>query len=565
MDPLSITASAAALTALVQSAAKGIRFLFRPNEASTILLQVNNELADLHLLIGKIEYLCYFISESHSYSLSNEGNIHTLLERAKAVMLELEQLIAYKLTKGSSGDTPDVNRIAWLKEEENFKQLLQRLRAVKQDIAFAISVNQMQWLFTHRIRFAALESRIEQVVSSQLRLENTMTLTIQAITQPTPQPVSEPSSLTVGSMESIQSNFLSDLIHLGMDFLDHDDNGMSAYLLFWRPLLIYGELRRPQEQQSLFGNTLSLELFGLNELHAAVLDFRVDDRKTRKIMDATSYALIDELDATGTSALGFACERGDRPKITELLKMGADPNIQDKEGRTPLHKLASWNGLPDQSCIQELLVAGGDPNIRNVSGGTPLHDWLLNPHCPIAVLELVLCHGADPNIQDSDGHTPMHWAVRMGNLDAIEPLLRNGADPQRQSYAGTTILTYALVRHLYPTFRYLFEHGFVHNTCAPNGSSLLHFVAREADIDTLCFLQRRNLEGIDTSQRDQDGLTALQRAEKRRRGIYEWMDLPQDHAPPEEESELWFQAYVTLHEELAKALPTLPTGGLRRP
>jgi ankyrin repeat protein len=57
--------------------------------------------------------------------------------------------------------------------------------------------------------------------------------------------------------------------------------------------------------------------------------------------------------------------------IEELLKKGANPNIQSKRfsGETPLHK-AAFNGLKDE--VEILLRYGADSTIRNNKGQTPL-------------------------------------------------------------------------------------------------------------------------------------------------------------------------------------------------
>jgi ankyrin repeat protein len=39
--------------------------------------------------------------------------------------------------------------------------------------------------------------------------------------------------------------------------------------------------------------------------------------------------------------LHIAALAGDAERVKELLKKGADPNIQNEYGRTPLHKAAS--------------------------------------------------------------------------------------------------------------------------------------------------------------------------------------------------------------------------------
>ena len=56
--------------------------------------------------------------------------------------------------------------------------------------------------------------------------------------------------------------------------------------------------------------------------------------------------------------------------LEDLLSKGANPNLKDNRGRTPLHH-AAFHGYADN--VEALLAAGADPNARDNDGWTPLN------------------------------------------------------------------------------------------------------------------------------------------------------------------------------------------------
>ncbi len=78
------------------------------------------------------------------------------------------------------------------------------------------------------------------------------------------------------------------------------------------------------------------------------------------------------------------------------------------------------------SKIKKLLEKGADPNVRNEEGLTPLHIAAQKGQGKVA--DLLLSYGADVNARDYDGWTPLHWAVFWGKTEVVKVLLSHGAD-----------------------------------------------------------------------------------------------------------------------------------------
>jgi ankyrin repeat protein len=113
-------------------------------------------------------------------------------------------------------------------------------------------------------------------------------------------------------------------------------------------------------------------------------------------------------------------------------------NWKDKEGNGFLHhafKNAPWNSHEViENIVKVLLSFGANPNIENYSGYTPLHYAALTPNSENSILALLDAH-ANPNAQlNSMNYTPLHFAATQGDCTAnILALLNGGADKELRS------------------------------------------------------------------------------------------------------------------------------------
>ncbi|KAL8978406.1 MAG: hypothetical protein Q9177_006413, partial [Variospora cf. flavescens] len=107
----------------------------------------------------------------------------------------------------------------------------------------------------------------------------------------------------------------------------------------------------------------------------------------------------------------------------QLLEDGLHIEIEDDDGRTPLHG-AAFHGRVE--LLDGLLARGAKLDANDRWQDTPLDHACLNGH--LELVKFLICRGAEVNT-NSGGCEGLGRAARIGHLDLITFLLDNGAKP----------------------------------------------------------------------------------------------------------------------------------------
>ena len=164
----------------------------------------------------------------------------------------------------------------------------------------------------------------------------------------------------------------------------------------------------------------------------------------------------------------WAVEKGNVPEVSRLLEKGANPDLANRDGYTPLMIAAKDKNL---NMAQVLIAAGAQLDIRNRYGETAImlasyhgltelvrlfyikdaeinhSGW--NPLTYAAygghldTLRLLLSGGANINSITDNGSTALMMAVRGNHVDAVSLLLDQGADPAIKNEHGDNALVWA--------------------------------------------------------------------------------------------------------------------------
>jgi uncharacterized protein len=135
-----------------------------------------------------------------------------------------------------------------------------------------------------------------------------------------------------------------------------------------------------------------------------------------------------------------AAEAGNLERVEQLLGLGANVEIQDKNGRTALLAAAYQNNLP----IANLLVqAGADVNKQD---NTQQSAYLIaTSEGYLELLKLTLQVGADVHSKDSYNGTGLIRAADRGHVEIIQELLKTDIKIDHINNLGWTALLEAII------------------------------------------------------------------------------------------------------------------------
>ncbi|KFB47636.1 AGAP001673-PA-like protein [Anopheles sinensis] len=171
-------------------------------------------------------------------------------------------------------------------------------------------------------------------------------------------------------------------------------------------------------------------------------------------------AHTDQIDSNGCTALHYAVTLGHADATSLLLKLDADPNRQDRKGRTPAHCGCAKGQM---ETVKILHAKKGNLWLRNAKGDLPVHDAASSGRRQL-VQWLIQMKPKHINTTSNDGRTLLHIAAGHDNVDLCKLLLELGADvnllyrPSSKS-APLTPLDYALAKGYRSTAKYLQMQG----------------------------------------------------------------------------------------------------------
>ena len=118
-----------------------------------------------------------------------------------------------------------------------------------------------------------------------------------------------------------------------------------------------------------------------------------------------------------------ASSNGYTETLSKLVKNGANINIANDEGMTPLH-IAIKNGHTET--VKVLIAAGANISTKSaINGWTPLYIACAKGYTDI--VNALIEAGADVNVPMATGITPLSIAIMKSHIDVVVALMKAGA------------------------------------------------------------------------------------------------------------------------------------------
>ncbi|XP_076611950.1 kinase D-interacting substrate of 220 kDa B isoform X5 [Chaetodon auriga] len=215
---------------------------------------------------------------------------------------------------------------------------------------------------------------------------------------------------------------------------------------------------------------------------------------------------VDGRSDNGQTPLMLAAEQGSLEIVQELIRRGANVNLDDVDCWSALISAAKEGHV---DVVKELLENSAYIEHRDMGGWTALM-WAAYKG-RVEVTTLLLEHGANPNTTGQYSVYPIIWAAGRGHADIVKLLLHNGAKVNCSDKYGTTPLIWASRKGHFDCVMHLLENGADVDQEGANSMTALIVAVKGGYTDVVKELLKRN---PNVNMTDKDGNTALMIAAK---------------------------------------------------
>ncbi|XP_067337032.1 kinase D-interacting substrate of 220 kDa B isoform X5 [Channa argus] len=215
---------------------------------------------------------------------------------------------------------------------------------------------------------------------------------------------------------------------------------------------------------------------------------------------------VDSRSDNGQTPLMVAAEQGNVDIVEELIRRGANVNLDDVDCWTALISAAKEGHI---EVVRELLENNANLEHRDMGGWTACMWAAYKGRTDVA--RLLLENGANPNITGQYSVYPIIWAAGRGHAEIVHLLLQYGAKVNCSDKYGTTPLIWAARKGHYDSVMHLLANGADVDQEGANSMTALIVAVKGGYSEVVKELLKRN---PNVNMTDKDGNTALAIAAK---------------------------------------------------
>jgi ankyrin repeat protein len=224
--------------------------------------------------------------------------------------------------------------------------------------------------------------------------------------------------------------------------------------------------------------------------------------------------------------LYWAVQSQNKPLVKRLHAEGVDMNTRLRAEQTALHHSA----FASTGIMRLLLDGGANPNLRDNEGCSPLH--VVAIRASGKMVELLVDYGADPNLKNKKGYTPLVQTVyailfemgwrRRKRRRPISVRIPRSLSPKARLYEKKNNLAPPKTGHYFPVMRSLVNCGAIPNVQDNEGNTALHLAASQPngflliEYPSLKLLKELVALGVDVNIRNKNGKTVLDEVRQRK-------------------------------------------------
>ncbi|KAK5045794.1 hypothetical protein LTR84_008887 [Exophiala bonariae] len=533
-DPLSIAASAVALTKLSQTCVTRLLHLIkRMQTAPADIKALSNEVADLNVFFDAVQVLSQNVDADSGQQFRFLATVPLLLERARAALSELEGLLE-EFTSYPNGARA---RLQWIRRGDTLLSLRKRFKQIKTELNGVLTLSTAAATYVHGSRLSFLpllplsvswptlrnSARIPKIeilledLHNALNLDDRAAGTSQSVERFSPEttifiPVSRSRHCKVVCNCLCHSAgthrtppFLKRFI--GTLFLGYTGSPLfsaqcnvktcqnplqgSLDIIYCFPLWYCQRALNISVSSSVsLGTTIRFHVKrripwggGQDTLLRFALTGNIDGAK---LLIASRNALLTDVDPNhGRTALHYAVLRN-KVEVCELLLLeGADPQLQDDSGISASQKaweqiLCQRGSTAEIEGLKRLFP--GSEELENY-GFSYIHNVVLDilPAKLEAELQNVLYRN-QVHAVDRLKRTALHWAATRGDEQAVRHLVEAGSDVNARDEFNSTALTLAASTGSVRILELLLLHGADVHARTSIGSQAMHHACRHQSL-----------------------------------------------------------------------------------